>query len=79
MVHTILEEMKRDTERRKAEFFIQAKLLEAEEVFVHFLGKVPADELLAAIVESTGTICASIGIEGGTLCESANICEQRAS
>lgn len=45
---------------RKSEFNIETEGLETEEIFANILGKVTTHKLLAAIIESTGTIRASI-------------------
>ncbi|KAG7106858.1 hypothetical protein HYQ44_013836 [Verticillium longisporum] len=50
----------------ESEFLIQAKRLEAEEVLAKILGKVSADELLAAVVESAHAILAGLLAERRT-------------
>ena len=59
-LHAISQEMQRNVERLKAEFLDEAKVLESEVVLVNISSKVSTNELLAAIVESTNAIRASI-------------------
>jgi len=52
--------MQRHREACHSELSVQAKSLEAEEIFSEFFGKVATHELLAAIIESSRSIRASI-------------------
>lgn len=52
--------MQRHAERLEAEFFGKTELTEPEEVFVKVFSEVAANELLAAIVEGTDSICTSV-------------------
>lgn len=59
--------MQGDRERLEPEFRGEAEFAEAEEIFVQVLGKVAADELLAAVLEGAGAVGASLFAERGSL------------
>lgn len=67
IVHPILQQVQRHTKRRETEFFVQAKLLESEEVLIHVFSKVAANKLLAAVNKGANAINASIRIESRAL------------
>lgn len=67
VVHSVLQEMQRHTEGCETEFFIQAKLTEAEEINVNVLGKVAADKLFATIVKRADAVGPSTTVKRGTL------------
>jgi hypothetical protein len=72
IVHAVLEQMKGHAKAREAELFIQSKFFEPEEVFLEIGCEVPANELLAAVIEGTDTVRSSVNIQGGTLRKSVN-------
>ena len=47
-------------ERLETKFLIETKFLEPEEVLVDIFREIATNKLLAAIVERTSTVCASI-------------------
>ena len=55
--------MQRHTEALEAKLVRQAEFTETEEIFVEVLGKVTADELLAAVVEGANAICSCVVAE----------------
>lgn len=60
--------MKWDAENVKTKLIHKAEILKSKEIFSDFFGKVTLNELLTALIESTGTIyTSSIGIESRTL------------
>ena len=66
-VEAVLEKVQRHTETLEAEFVCQTEFAKAEEVFVEVFGKVTADELFAAVVEGTDTVCACVVAKGRSL------------
>jgi hypothetical protein len=66
-VHAILQEMQGDGQTFQTEFVGETELAKAEEVFAEVFGEIAANELLGAVVESTGTVGACVIAESGTL------------
>lgn len=61
IVDSVLEKVERHGER--CQFLVQTQLPEPEEIFSNLVGEISGRELLAPIVESTGTIGPGIEIQ----------------
>lgn len=59
IVHPILQQVQWYTER-EAKLAVESEFLETKEVFANVFGEVTANELLAAVIEGTSSICANI-------------------
>lgn len=59
--------MQRHTKTFEAELGGQSKFFETEEVFINVLGKVTADELIAAILECARAVLSYIVTQSRTL------------
>lgn len=66
-VHPVLQQMQRHTERFKTKFGSKTELFETEKVFINIFGEVAANELITAILECTGSICANVFAKSRTL------------
>ena len=59
IVHPVLQQVQWYTER-EAKLAVESEFLETEEVFTNVFGEVTANELLAAVIEGTSSICTDI-------------------
>ena len=66
-VQTVLEKMQGHAEAFETEFVCQTEFTEAKEVLAEVFGKVAADELFTAVVESTDAVCACVVAESRSL------------
>ena len=66
-VEAVLEQVERHTKALETKLVCQAKLAEAEEVFVKIFGEIATDELLTSIVEGANAVCTSMITKSGSL------------